>query len=101
MSITFNSFLASAIFCCLLLTFANSLDPDQHWRSVGPELNPNSLTLTVNLKDFFEKSADENKSMKNYPACKELNCDSESCYMAFYHTSLVMFVSYFLVKYSR
>ena len=34
--------------------------------------------MTVFLEDFlkkliFRKSADDNKSMKNYPACKELN----------------------------
>ena len=48
-----------------VITFANSLDPDQ-------DLNP----LIVFLKDFCEKvnseKADDNKSMKNYPASKEL-----------------------------
>ena len=38
------------IFCCKLMpvqpiTFANSLDPDQDRRNVGPDLNPNRLTL--------------------------------------------------------
>ena len=28
----------------LLITFANSLDPDQDRQSFGPDLNPNSLT---------------------------------------------------------
>ena len=31
--------------CCLLITFANSLDPDQDRQNVGPVLDPNSLTL--------------------------------------------------------
>ena len=44
-NITFNSFLANGDFCRLLLTFANSLDPDQDRRNVGPDLDLNSLTL--------------------------------------------------------
>ena len=31
--------------CHLLITFANSLDPDQAGRNVGPDLDPNCLTL--------------------------------------------------------
>ena len=30
---------------CLLITFANSLDPDQDGQNVGPDLDPNFLTL--------------------------------------------------------
>ena len=43
--------------------------------NVGPDLDPNWHSDGV-LKEFFEeinfekKSADNNKSMKNYPACK-------------------------------
>ena len=37
-----NSFLASSL---LLFTFANSLDPDQDRQNVGPDLDPNCLTL--------------------------------------------------------
>ena len=29
---------------CLLITFANSLDPDQARHNVGPDLDPNCLT---------------------------------------------------------
>ena len=29
---------------CLLMTFANSLDPDQARQKVGPDLDPNCLT---------------------------------------------------------
>ena len=32
-------------FCRLLITFANSLDPDQDQQNVGPDLDPNRLTL--------------------------------------------------------
>ena len=31
-------------FCCLLITFANSLDPDQASQNVRPDLDPNCLT---------------------------------------------------------
>ena len=31
--------------CCLLLTFANSLDPDQARPNVGPDLDPICLIL--------------------------------------------------------
>ena len=76
----YNSFLARGDFCRLLLNFANSLDPDQDQRNVGPDLDPNQFdTLTVFLKESFEKvnlekkSADDNKKHgKYYPACKEL-----------------------------
>ena len=43
--LVFNSFLASGDFCCLLITFASSLDPDQDQQIVGPDLDPNFLTL--------------------------------------------------------
>ena len=71
-----NSLPASGDFCRLLLIFANSFDPDQDRQDVGPDLDPNCLTLTVFLKDFFfkdnfeKKSADDNKSMKNDPASR-------------------------------
>ena len=40
-----NSFLASGDFYSLLITFANSLDPDQDRQNVGPDLGPNRSTL--------------------------------------------------------
>ena len=40
-----NSFPASGNFCRLLITFANSLDPDQARQNVGPDVDPNCLTL--------------------------------------------------------
>ena len=49
------------------------MDPDQDRQNVGPDLDPNHLTLIVFLKVSFEekKSADNNKSIKNYPACQD------------------------------
>ena len=41
----FNSFLASGEFCNLLIIFTNSLEPDQDRQNVGPDLDPNCLTL--------------------------------------------------------
>ena len=41
----FNSFPAGSDFCRLLITLANSLDPDQARQNVGPDLDPNCLTL--------------------------------------------------------
>ena len=57
--------------------FANSLDPDQALQNIGPDLDPNCLTLMVFLKEFFEKvdfkgNHQTTKSIQNYPACKEL-----------------------------
>ena len=40
----FNSSAARGDFCCLLITFANSLDPDQARQNVGPDLDPNCVT---------------------------------------------------------
>ena len=37
--------LASGDYCHLLITFANGLDLDQDRHNVGPNLDPNSLTL--------------------------------------------------------
>ena len=44
-TILINSFPASGDFCSLLITFANSLDPDQARQNVGPDLDPNCLPL--------------------------------------------------------
>ena len=40
----FNSLPAKGDFCCLLITFANILDPDQALQNVWPDLDPNCLT---------------------------------------------------------
>ena len=39
-----NSLPTRGDFCCQLITFANSLDPDQARPNVGPDLDPNCLT---------------------------------------------------------
>ena len=41
----FNSFVAKVDFFRLLITFANSLYPDQGQQNVDPDLDPNCLTL--------------------------------------------------------
>ena len=50
-------FLASGDICCLLITFANSLDPDQDKSNVGSDLD----TLIM-LKEFFENVNFEKKA---------------------------------------
>ena len=40
-----KTILASGDFCRLLITFANSLDPDQDRQNVSPDLDPNILTI--------------------------------------------------------
>ena len=42
---TTKSFFASGDFCLRLITFANSLDPDQDGQNVSPELDLNRLTF--------------------------------------------------------
>ena len=56
---------------CLLITFANSLFPDEYRQNVGLDLDTARFdTLVVFLKDAFEKvilkkkSADDNESIK-------------------------------------
>ena len=36
----FNSLMARGDFCCLLITYANSLHPDQARQNLGPDLDP-------------------------------------------------------------
>ena len=62
----------------LLITFANSLDPERARQNVGPDLDLFDDPLMVFLKDFFEKVnlkkiPRQQESMQNYPTCKELN----------------------------
>ena len=40
-------------YCHLLITYANSLDPDEDPQNEDPQNDPNHLTLNVFLKDFF------------------------------------------------
>ena len=49
-----NLFLASGDFCCLHIIVANFLDPDQDRQNVSPDLDPNSFTLIMFQKQFFE-----------------------------------------------
>ena len=58
--------------CRLLITFANILDPDQAQQNVGPDLDPNYLTLKVFIKEFveqvdFEKNQHTTKMHEKFP----------------------------------
>ena len=60
--------------CPLLLTFANSLDPDQAHHNFHLSYLEQKMFDTQMVFFFMKKknkSEDDNK-MKNYPACKEL-----------------------------
>ena len=39
--------------CCLLIIFANALDPDLARQKVSPDLDPNCFTLMEFLKDYL------------------------------------------------
>ena len=41
----FYSLPARGDFCCLLISFANSLNPDHARQNVGPDPGPNCLTV--------------------------------------------------------
>ena len=41
--------------CRLLITFANSLEPDQDQQNVGPDLDPNCLCSTHFVKELILK----------------------------------------------
>ena len=63
--------------CHLLITFANSLDPDQAWQNVRPDLDPNCLTHWWHswknfLKKLILKNRQTTKNLNNEPACNEL-----------------------------
>ena len=67
-----NSFLAMDDFCRLLITLQTV------WTQIRRDVlfDTDSVLIRIFLKKyvvvFFKKSTEDNKSMKNYPACKEL-----------------------------
>ena len=65
------SFPASGNSCCLLIIFANSLDPDQAQQTVRHSWKI-FLKKKANSKKKKKKIHRPPKSMQNYPACKEL-----------------------------
>ena len=50
--------------CRLLTTFENSLGPNQERQNVGPDLDQTVWHSDADLKEFFFKSAYDNKRMK-------------------------------------
>ena len=66
-----SNILCSGDFCCLLIVFANSLDPGQYRQNIGPELDtgrlPSSESVSVRVFEkvnFGKKSADDIKVLK-------------------------------------
>ena len=55
-----NLFLASGAFCHVLITFANSLDPDQDWQNVQSIWHSDGVYEILFLK-VWKKSADDRK----------------------------------------
>ena len=51
-----HSFFARGYFCCLLIVFANSLDPGQHRQNIGPELDTDRLPSSdrVSVKVYWK-----------------------------------------------
>ena len=69
-------FLASSNFSHLLITFANSLDPDQDQQNVGPDLDPTIVgfdTLTVFLKEFLKEVGRRQQMPEKLPGIKRDN----------------------------
>ena len=58
----------SGDFCCLLITFSNSLDPDQDRHDICPDLNTNHLTLIVFQKEVFEKVSRRQEKHEKLPS---------------------------------
>ena len=61
----------SCDYCCLLIAFANSLDPDQTGHFVRPDLGPNcfdTVMVHVSLKFVLKKKKSQRNDKK---ACKE------------------------------
>ena len=58
--------------CRLLLTFANSLDPDQAQHNFQSNLEQKMFDTQMVFFFLKKKSEDDNNKMKNYPAYKEL-----------------------------
>ena len=69
----------------LLITFANSLDPHQAQQNVGPDLDPNSLTLrwyfcrNFSKRKSLKKINRQWKNVQNFPVGKELKFKSDAC----------------------
>ena len=72
----FNTKLTLTFFCCLLITFANSLAPDQDRQNLCAYLDPNRLASVPELECFekfiLKKVNRRQKSMKKYPAWRVL-----------------------------
>ena len=83
--------------CCLLITFANSLDPDQSRQNVLPDLDPSFLTLWCYSRNnffqkswFLKKSAENKKSIQNDTTCKELIFEMISLFSGIYYGTMRM-----------
>ena len=79
---------ASDNFCCLLITFANNVDPSQAQQSLWPDLDPNFLKLIVFISDFWKyiilkkKLAYSMRSYRKSPSMqKDRTKELSKCYI--------------------
>ena len=63
---SFNSFITSSDVCCLLITYASSLDPDQD--------QPKRVHYVI-----LKKTADAKKSMKKTPSMQRVKEGVDTC----------------------
>ena len=71
-----NSLPARVRFCCLLITFANNLAPDQHRQNAGPDHDPNCLTHGIPERNFSQKVEFEkktNQQTSKFPSMQGIN----------------------------
>ena len=66
--------------CRLLITFANSLDPDQAWQKVGTDMDPIYRTLMVTAENFLKKWFWK-KWTADKTACKITKYAKRECYI--------------------
>ena len=73
----FNTKLTLTFFCCLMITFANSLAPDQDRQNLGAYLDPNCLASVPELECFekvhLEKSQQTTKKHEKVPSMESVN----------------------------
>ena len=88
------------IFCCLLKTFANSLDPDQAQQNVGPDLDPNCLTLwKYSWKNFLKKLILKKSADGNFFLWKITQHAVKSDYQWEFHDHQCLYCSRLIVIY--
>ena len=67
--------------CRLLITFANSLDPDHDQQNVGPDLDLNCLCRTHGfLKQFILKKSQHHEKLPRMQRAEHLSCFNQRAF---------------------